>query len=332
MARVLERLLQIDSLLRTAQRQTTATIAEALEVSERTVRSDLAFLRDRFSAPLVFNRQKGFHYIDPEWRLPSISLSQGELFALTLGAKMLQAYAGSTYTTELRSAIVRLSERLPEQTWVNFQQIADERIIFRNGVETYLNPEIWNLLVEACKTSQQIQMVYYTASRNAKSERVFDPYLLHIYRGTNPYVIGFCHERQSIRWFRVDRIQNLEILKTKFIRNQTFNAQEHLDRIFQAEVGDGKPIEVVIWFDAPTAPYIWERRWHLTQEIEQHLDGTVTLRMSVAGLNEIKRWVLGYGKGAIVKSPPELVRLVQTEVEGMSSNYSFQEESSYANY
>jgi predicted DNA-binding transcriptional regulator YafY len=94
MARVLERLLQIDSLLRTAQRQTTATIAEALEVSERTIRSDLAFLRDRFNAPLEYSPKQGHHYTDPEWRLPSISLSQGELFALTLGARMLEAYAG----------------------------------------------------------------------------------------------------------------------------------------------------------------------------------------------------------------------------------------------
>lgn len=322
MSRHLERLLQIDLLLRAAQRQTTGTIAKALEVSERTIRNDLAFLRDRFNAPLEFNRQKGFHYIDPDWRLPSISLSQGELFALTLGARMLQAYSGSTYATELRSAIARLSERLPEQTWIDLQRIADERIIFRSGAETYLNPEIWNQLLEACRTSQQVKMCYFTASRNAQSERVLDPYLLHIYRGTNPYVIGFCQQRQEIRWFRVDRIQSLEVLNTKFMRDRTFNAQEHLERIFQAEVGGGKPVEVVIWFDGPTAPYIWERRWHPTQEIEQHSDGSITLRMSVVGLNEIKRWVLGYGKGARVKSPPELVKLVQDEVEGMSNNYS----------
>lgn len=42
MSRHLERLLLIDALLRTAQRPTTVSLAEALEVSERTVRSDLA--------------------------------------------------------------------------------------------------------------------------------------------------------------------------------------------------------------------------------------------------------------------------------------------------
>jgi len=116
MSHHLERLLLIDSLLRTRQRPITLSLAKELEVSERTIRSDLAFLRDRFNAPLEFNRKKGHHYTDLEWRLPSISLSQGELFALTLGAKMLQAYAGSAYVNDLRSAIMRLGERLPEHT------------------------------------------------------------------------------------------------------------------------------------------------------------------------------------------------------------------------
>ena len=60
-------------------------------------------------ALLEYQKDKGWYYTDPDWRLPSISLSQGELFALTLGARMLEAYAGSAYLEELRSAIARFS-------------------------------------------------------------------------------------------------------------------------------------------------------------------------------------------------------------------------------
>jgi len=321
MSRHLERFLQIDALLRIGKRQTAVSLAQALEVSERTIRSDLAFLRDRFNAPLEYSPKLGHHYTDPEWRLPSISLSQGELFALTLGARMLQAYVGSAYVNDLRSAIVRLGERLPEQTWVDLQQVADERIMFTAGAETYLDPQVWSQLVEACRNSQQVKIHYYTASRNASSDRVIDPYLLHIYRGTNPYLIGFCHQRQAIRWFRVDRIRELQLLNRKFVRDPSFNAKEHLEKIFQSEVGIGNPVPIAIWFDAPTAPYVRERRWHPTQEIEEHSDGSITLQMKVTGLNDLKRWVLGYGKGAIVKSPPELVRMVRDEVEAMSTQY-----------
>jgi predicted DNA-binding transcriptional regulator YafY len=327
MSRHIERLLNLDALLRSGQRHTAQRLAEQLEVSERTIRSDIDFLRDRFQAPIEFSRVKGFYYTDPEWRLPTISLTKGELFALTLGARMLEAYAGSAYATELRSAIARLGERLPEQTWVDLQQIADERILFRSGAEINLDPDVWHKLEDACQTHKTVQMTYYTASRDAVSERKLDPYVLHIYRGTNPYVIGYCHRRQEMRWFRVDRIKAIQVLEETFVPDPTFDAKDHLEMIFQHEAG-GIPLPVAIWFDAPTAPYIRERRWHPTQEIQEHGDGSLTLHMMVRGMNDLKRWVLGYGKGAIVREPLELVELVQAEVEGMSGHYS---KESYAN-
>ncbi|NJN01428.1 MAG: transcriptional regulator [Leptolyngbyaceae cyanobacterium SL_1_1] len=321
MSRHLERLLAIDELIRNSERQTAPSLAEALEVSERTIRSDLDFLRDRLGAPLSNNRKQGYYYTESGWRLPSISLSKGELFALTLGARMLETCSGSAYALELRSAIARLAERLPEETWVDLQQVADERIIFGSGAQTHIDPDIWNQLEDACRESKQVWMRYYTASRDSASERVIDPYLLHIYRGTNPYVIGWCHRRDEVRWFRVDRIQELKRLETSFERKPDFNAKDHLEMIFQHEVG-GVPVTVRIWFDAKTAPYIRERRWHPTQELHEHTDGAVTLQMVVRGLNDVKRWVLGYGRGAIVEEPPELRQRVAEEIEHMNYNYS----------
>lgn len=320
MSRHLERLLLIDSLLRTTHRPTTLSLAKELEVSQRTVRSDLAFLRDRFNAPLEYSPKLGHHYTDPEWRLPSIPLTKGELFALTVGARMLEAYAGSPYALQLRSAIARLSERLPETIWVNVQQLAEEYILFGAGAEIDLDPDIWHKLEDACSQRKTVLMTYYTASRDAISQRKLDPYLLHVYRGTNLYLIGYCHNRQAMRWFRVDRIQKLKILPQYFIPDSQFNAREYIGSVFQHEVGD-KLLAVEIWFDAKTAPYIRERRWHYTQEIEEHSDGSLTLKMTVRGINDLKRWVLGYGKGAIVKSPPELIRMIRDEVQAVSSYY-----------
>ncbi|WP_017303321.1 helix-turn-helix transcriptional regulator [Spirulina subsalsa] len=320
MSRHLERLLELDHLIRSSQRPTSQTLADCLEVSDRTIRNDLAFLRDRLSAPLKYSKTQGWHYTDPHWRLPSIALSQGELFALILGARMLEAYAGSAYEPELRSSIEQLSQRLPEQTWINLQQLADERIIFRSGAVLNLNPETWTQLISACQNNQSVWMRYFAATRNQESERIIDPYLLHIYRGTNPYVIGFCQKRQEMRWFRVDRIKALRILDQTFVRDPNFDPKTYLNQIFQHEVG-GFPVAIAIWFDAATAPFIRERRWHITQDIEEHPDGSLTLHLVTSGLNDLKRWVLGYGKGAKVKKPPELVALVKAELEGMIQHY-----------
>jgi predicted DNA-binding transcriptional regulator YafY len=320
MLRQQERFLKLDTLLRNKERTTAQNLADSLEVSERTVRADIEFLRNRLNAPIKFSRKLGFYYEEPGWRLSTFPLTQGELFALTLGARMLETYAGSAYAEELRGAIACLAERLPEQTWVDLQQLSEERILFQSRVETDLNPELWRTLEEACRQQRSVQMTYYTASRDAKSDRKFDPYLLHIYRGTNPYVIGYCHNRQAIRWFRVDRVQQLKILGDSFARDPKFDAKTHLEMIFQHEVGS-VAVDVAIWFDGATAPYIRERRWHPTQTLEEHPDGSVTLKMKVKGLNDLKRWVLGYGKGAIVQGPLELVQLVKDEVAWMARSY-----------
>jgi predicted DNA-binding transcriptional regulator YafY len=320
-SRHLERLLRIDALLRSSARVTTSSLAVELEVSDRTIRGDLAFLRERLHAPLAYQPEKGQHYTDPDWRLPSISLSLGELLALTLGARMLETYAGSAYADELRSAIARLSERLPEATWVDLQQIADERILFRGGAEILnFNPQIWESLVGAIRKSQQVWMSYYAATSNSKSSRIIDPYFLDIYRGTNSYLIAFCNLRQSLRDFRIDRIEELKVLDTKFTRDPSFNPREYLEKRFQYESGN-EIFAIEIWFDATTAPFIRERRWHSSQELLEHSDGSLTLRMSVSGLNDLKRWVLGYGKGAVVKNPPELVELVREEIKAMNNSY-----------
>jgi predicted DNA-binding transcriptional regulator YafY len=318
-SRHLERLLQIDHLLRSKQRQTAGNLAEALEVSERTVRSDLNFLRDRYDAPIENDRTRGYYYRDPTWRLDSIPLTKGELFALTLGARILQSYAGSAYEAELKSAIEQLSRRIPEQTWVDLQGLANEQVMFREGAELNLNPEIWHKLEVACQQKRSVQMSYYTAGRNANSERQLDPYVLHFSR-SNPYVTGFCHLRQENRWFRVDRIQSIELLDRTFEIDPTFDPKEHFAMAFQHEVG-GLPTQISIWFDTATAPFIRERRWHPTQQIDEQSDGSLTLHFVARGLNEVKRWILFYGKGAKAIAPPELVAMVREEVQSMISVY-----------
>ena len=322
MSRHLERLLELDRLIRLSERHTANTLAEALEVSERTVRNDLDFMRDRYNAPIASDRQKGYFYSDPNWRLDGIPLTKGELFALTLGARMLQSYSGSAYEPELKSAIEQLSRRIPEQTWVDLQGLAGDRVMIREGAELNLDPEIWHKLEIACQQKRSIQMSYYTAGRNANSDRQFDPYVLHFSR-SNPYVTGFCHLRKEARWFRVDRIKSIEVLDLTFEIDPTFDAKEHFAMAFQHEVG-GIPTQISIWFDAATAPFIRERRWHPTQQLDENSDGSLILNFVARGLNEVKRWILFYGKGAKAIAPPELVEMVRDEIQGMTYIYAGQ--------
>ncbi|MGD1904240.1 MAG: helix-turn-helix transcriptional regulator [Geitlerinemataceae cyanobacterium] len=316
-SRQLERIIRIDTLIRDRERQTSARLAADLGVTVRTIQSDLDFMRDRFGAPLeAIKPRGGWHYTDPSWRLPTLPLTEGELLALTLGAQMLRSYAGTTYHQVLQSAIARLAKRLPDGIRVNLQALANDRVYFRAGCETPLEPEIWTQLLEAVQQCRSVWM-RYLSPKKGESERTIDPYALDVYRGSNHYVWGFCHERQAIRQFRLDRIRELRVLDRTFQRDPNFSLERELQGSFQYEVG-GHPASVEIEFSADTAPYITERQWHETQSIERNPDGSIVLRFTASGLGDIKRWVLGYGKGAIVRSPPQLVTMLQDEIQTMS--------------
>ena len=232
----LERLLKIDHYIRGWEKHTAEDLAKLLSVSVRTIRSDLAWLRERYHAPLEYNRSHGLHYTDPNWRLPSVPITQGELLALTLGVRVLESCAGSVYQEELRGAIGRLADRLPEQLWVDLQRLAEENVVFRTGAELNLDPQFWRILEEACAQQRRVRMVYYSPGRNEAAERELDPYVLHFLRN-NPYVTGWCHKNLAVRDFRVDRIRSISLLKVKFEVDVGFDRRAHFAGMFQHEAG-----------------------------------------------------------------------------------------------
>jgi predicted DNA-binding transcriptional regulator YafY len=313
----LEKLVQLDRLLRSSRRYTADGLAEKLEVGKRTIHNYLDALRDK-GAPLENHRGQGYFYSDPSWRL-KLPLTEGELFVLALGTQMLKSYAGSAYEQDLKSAISRLADRLPEVAWVDLQQLAEQNVVLRASASIELDPVIWRDLELACQQQRRVSMVYYSPQRLEESARDFEPYILHFNRN-NPYVTGFCCVRQEVRDFRVDRIRSLVALKEKFEVRADFDRQEHFGRAFQYQTGQ-ELSSIAIWFDVKTAPYIRERRWHPTQVIEELADGDLVLRFEAPGLEEVKRWVMFYGRGAVVREPPELVAMVKQEIADMQNQY-----------
>ncbi|MBC7928622.1 MAG: WYL domain-containing protein [Bryobacteraceae bacterium] len=209
---------------------------------------------------------------------------------------------------------------MPEKTWADLQTVVEERIQFGAGALLEFNPEYWKALLESSRSQRVVEMTYYTASSDSLSTRKFDAYLMYVYRGTNPYTVGYCHRRKQILVFRVDRIRALRVTDDYFERDPEFHPQQYFERIFQIEAG-GEPQNVSIRFRRKAAPFIRERTWHPSQLIEEHSDGSLTLHMQVSGLAEVRRWVLGYGSEARVEQPPALVEMMREEVAKLSQQY-----------
>jgi predicted DNA-binding transcriptional regulator YafY len=155
-------------------------------------------------------------------------------------------------------------------------------------------------------------------SRKEKTKRKIDPYFIRFYNGTF-YLIGFCHLRDKIRTFVMSRIKMLSQ------SGETFEKPDGLtlDAIVAPSFGvyDGEPQRVKIWFSAEAAGYIREKKWHESQKIEDHENGGITLEAEVAGLQDVRNWVLSWGRQAVVLEPEELRDELSEEAAAMLGMY-----------
>ena len=76
-----------------------------------------------------------------------------------------------------------------------------------------------------------------------------------------------------------------------------------------------------IWFSPDVAGYVKEKIWHESQKIVEQKDGSVIFEAEVAGTDEIRFWVMGWGSNAEVLEPETLRDDIRAEVETMIEAY-----------
>jgi proteasome accessory factor B len=79
--------------------------------------------------------------------------------------------------------------------------------------------------------------------------------------------------------------------------------------------------DVRMCFTRAVADDIREKRWHPSQTLTELPDRGVELHLRLGSLEEISRWILGWGAQATVLSPPELVTILRETAQALVKNY-----------
>ena len=64
-----------------------------------------------------------------------------------------------------------------------------------------------------------------------------------------------------------------------------------------------------------------ERKWHKSQSIEENLDGSIILTLTVNHLLELKNWVLSWGKNAQVLEPVKFLAMIKDDIRSLANVY-----------
>jgi proteasome accessory factor BC len=157
---------------------------------------------------------------------------------------------------------------------------------------------------------------YYTMERDDVGTRRVDPYHL-LFRGGQFYLVGYSHERDAVRVFRLSRIRGKVGYATKaehdFQRPPDFDPRTYATRI-DWQFGD--PIGTAeIWIGSRIA---WQIARHFDRygEIrEDGGDGDSVFVTPYANARQLIAWVLGLGEHARIVEPQELAAELRGRLE-----------------
>ena len=293
------RLFQLAQLLAGRRSRPMDELADHFGVSRRTVYRDIADLSRR-NIP-VTRDEHGYRLLNGATIRP-LALTAEEHAAL----KLVLANPAIRQTPDLARDLEMVEVKLDAAT----ASTEDT-----SGALTLAGPErsgrvasgLASTLRRAAKDGTPVSILYRSLAGGRRTWRGVDPYAVFHREGTW-YMAGRCHVHDEPRTFRLDRIAEVKLLESRFVR-PPFNVDEFLQHTWAVYRGR-EMHHIVIHFDQAVAPLLEQATHHPEEHVERRPDGSLRYTVQLSHLEEIARWILGFGGLARAVEPPALVELV----------------------
>jgi len=294
-------------------------LADRIGVSKRTIYRDIDAMDLDAGLPIWSDRGK--FGLEGGAFLPPLALTLHEATTLFLAARML-AKASDEHDTELIGAFVKLAQILPPVLAQHIQETVDA---FADTPPNEQFTRVFRVLAEAWAQRRVVEIEYdagvYDPTKGPRRTRV-QPLAIEPSALTHAlYLMGWDEGRNARRTFKVERILSASLTPDTFEPPAGAATARDLLRAWDV-IADEEPVRVVIRFSPAVAKRAAETRWHPSQEIEQQRDGSLVWTGQVAGMREIKIWILGWGADAEVLEPAELRADVASELTKAAAVYS----------
>ncbi|RLC51814.1 MAG: hypothetical protein DRZ79_02175 [Candidatus Cloacimonadota bacterium] len=297
-------------------------LADEFGVSKRTIRRDITNL-SAVGFPIYdeVDNSRGrqlFYYIISNYRIPEIQFSLPEITELYLAYLTFESYYKND-SNPLAAALKKINSTIPEEMRnflkrMNKDIIPDDSLTLKSSENLI---EKVRLIQQAINGGKRINFQYFNPFKKEYSQREVSPYGFKSYQ-KNFYMAGFCHSRNKIRTFAVNRISELKIISKKILK-QELDLKSFFDDGFGIFSGNLRWVE--LHCSAEIAYFIKERNWHPQTKFQDLPDGSVIMKLPVNGFLEIKRFILSYGSNIRVLKPVALKKIIAEEIAEMKKLY-----------
>jgi len=282
------------------------TLATRFEVSLKTIKRDLAFMRGNLRLPIEYNRlRRGFFYSGPVKRFPGVpaAVSEADLFSMLVADKAIAQFRGTPFQQPLKKSFQRLIAQLDttERYSVDDLQAA---LSIRPFAPEDTDVRTFRIITRALKEHRVLVFQYRKPGTRTAERRRVHPY--HVtYIENRWYLMGHDTARDATRTFALSRLSAPCLADQRFLKPLVFSPEKYLGGSLSVMKGDGD-YEIVIELDPWATDIVRGRQWHASQKITELPAGGCHLSLHLSGLEEIEQLVLSWGIHATVIRPEVL--------------------------
>jgi predicted DNA-binding transcriptional regulator YafY len=293
------RVLTVLELLQSRRTMSARELARRLEVDERTVRRYVATLQG-MGMPVEGERGRyGGYALKPGYKLPPLMFTDEEALGLALGLLAARRAGLAEVAPAVEGALAKLERVMPEPVRGRVRALEDIVTAVDARPAALAAGSIVLTLSTAVRESRRVRIRY--SSSSGETGRDIDPYAV-IQREGYWYAFGYCHLREDVRLFRVDRVLEAEPLERTFVRPPEMDSPEQVLAALAVTGDDRWSVEVLL---EATAEEVRPNIPAIGMALEEDEQGVV-LRASTSDLDWVAHVLAGLYCAFVVRKPPEL--------------------------
>ena len=297
-------------------------LEDELECSRATVTRTIDALRDYFNAPLEYDRERNGYYYSPKengaFELPGVWFDANELYALLTAQQLLEQIEPGLLGTQLKPVKDRLEKILAAQHFGN-PRITANRIRILCMMDRQAELKHFQSAASAVLQRKQLRIVYRSRSLDQQTERTVSPQRLTHYRD-NWYLDAWCHKREALRSFAVERIVASQMLDHAAHEINEIELNEHFATGYGIFAGKASQT-AILRFTAERARWVANEQWHPQQEGKFLPDDRYELRIPYANETELVMDILKHGAAVEVIAPEALRQTILLNLRQAQENY-----------
>lgn len=248
-------------------------------------------------------------------KLPPMMFTNDEAVALSIALLTAHRLRLTETIHAIESARAKLEQVMPPALQAEIRSLNETITLDMPATPSQVAGDILLSMSAAAHHHQRVHL-RYQSSQNTETEREVDPYGL-AYHQHNWYVVGYCHLRDDLRSFRLDRVLSAERTVIPFERPAQFDTLAHLVHGV-ATLPREYHFEILLKTDLISA----QREVSDVFGVLEPCDGGVLMRGSADDLRWVARILARFSFGFKILNPPELRLVVKNHAETILAHLS----------